>query len=112
MEPSASARSDGPPRGKARSRAWLACARRTFLAIVAFAASSCGGLTQSAGPSAIAIMPGVINRTDNKSLRFAMLKYGLDSFCQEITTRGAPLRLRDDQPSIGRFFPQRCDARV
>jgi hypothetical protein len=57
-------------------------------------------------------MPGVINRTDNKSLRFALLKYGLDSFCQEMTKRGAPLKLSDDQPSIGRFYPQRCDTRL
>ena len=64
------------------------------------------------GSSAVAIMPGVVNRTDNKSLRFAMLKYGLESFCQEMTARGAPLKLADEQPSIGRFFPQKCDARV
>ena len=32
----------------------------------------CAGLAQSSGPSALAIMPGVINRPDNKSLRFAM----------------------------------------
>lgn len=57
-------------------------------------------------------MPGVINRTDNKSLRFAMLKYGLDQFCSEMTARGAPLKLVDDQPTIGRFFPQQCDARI
>lgn len=72
----------------------------------------CAGLAQSSGPSALAIMPGVINRADNKSLRFAMLKYGLETFCQEMTKRGAPLKLSDDQPSIGRFFPQRCDTRL
>src|SRR3954470_5314367 len=74
--------------------------------------SSCSGLAQSTGPQALAIMPGVINRTDNKSLRFALLKYGLESFCQEMTKRGAPLKLSDDQPSVGRFFPQRCDTRL
>jgi hypothetical protein len=79
---------------------------------IAASAVSCGGLAQSMGPGAVAVMPGVINRPDNKSLRFAMLKYGLESFCQEMTARGAPLRMSDDQPSIGRFFPQRCDARV
>jgi hypothetical protein len=85
---------------------------RSLLAAFALSALSCGGLAQSMGPAAIAIMPGVINRTDNKSLRFAMLKYGLETFCQEMTTRGAALRLSDDQPSIGRFFPQRCDTRI
>ena len=79
-----------------------------------FAASggACSGMAQTTGPQALAIMPGVINRTDNKSLRFALLKYGLESFCQEMTKRGAPLKLADDQPSIGRFFPQRCDTRL
>ena len=74
--------------------------------------AGCAGLAQSSGPGALAIMPGVINRADNKSLRFALLKYGLESFCQEMTKRGAPLKLTDDQPSIGRFYPQRCDTRL
>jgi hypothetical protein len=74
--------------------------------------ASCAGMAQSAGTDVLAIMPGVINRTDNKSLRFAMMKYGLDSFCQEMLKRGAPLRLADDQPSVGRFYPQRCDSRL
>jgi hypothetical protein len=74
--------------------------------------AACSGFAQRTGPQALAIMPGVINRTDNKSLRFALLKYGLETFCQEMTKRGAPLKLADDQPSIGRFYPQRCDARL
>jgi hypothetical protein len=73
---------------------------------------ACSGFAQRTGPQALAIMPGVINRTDNKSLRFALLKYGLETFCQEMTKRGAPLKLADDQPSIGRFYPQRCDTRL
>jgi len=83
----------------------------SFLALALWAAA-CVGLAQSSGPQALAIMPGVINRTDNKSLRFALLKYGLENFCQEMTKRGAPLKLADDQPSVGRFFPQRCDTRL
>src|SRR5882672_2171327 len=75
-------------------------------------ATGCPGLAQTTGPQALAIMPGVINRTDNKSLRFALLKYGLETFCLEMTKRGAPLKLADDQPSIGRFYPQRCDTRL
>src|SRR5258708_15739111 len=76
------------------------------------AAAGCPSLAQTTGPQALAIMPGVINRTDNKSLRFALLKYGLETFCQEMTKRGAPLKFADDQPSIGRFYPQRCDTRL
>jgi len=69
--------------------------------------ASCSPTT--AGPHALAIMPGVINRTDNKSLRTAVLRYGLEEFCKEMTHRGAPLRLVDDSPPIGRFYAQRCD---
>jgi len=83
-----------------------------FCLVLGAVMASCAGLAQSTGPQALAIMPGVINRPDNKSLRFAMLKYGLESFCQEMTKRGAPLKLSDDQPSVGRFFPQRCDTRL
>lgn len=69
--------------------------------------ASCSPTTT--GPKALAIMPGVVNRTDNKSLRTAILRYGLEEFCKEMTHRGAPLRLVDDSPPIGRFFAQRCD---
>jgi hypothetical protein len=91
------------------------CRRRgAALVLLAFGAllSSCAGMAQGAGADVLAIMPGVINRPDNKSLRFAMLKYGLESFCQEMLKRGAPLKLADDQPSVGRFYPQRCDTRL
>ena len=74
--------------------------------------AGCGGVAQSVGPKALTLMPGVINRVDNKSLRFAMLKYGLDEFCVQMTLRGTPIRLADDQPSIGRFFPSRCETRT
>src|SRR5258706_2811375 len=73
---------------------------------------ACSGLARSTGPQALAIMPGVINRTDNKSLRFALLKNSLETFCQEMTKRGAPLNLADDHPSIGPFYPHRCDTRL
>jgi len=38
------------------------------------------------------------------TLRRAILRYGLDEFCSELTHRGAPLRLRDEDPVTGRFF--------
>jgi hypothetical protein len=74
--------------------------------------AGCSGFAQSSGPKALAIMPGVVNRPDNKSLRFAMLKYGLEEFCRQMTKRGAPLKLTDDTPTIGRFYPARCETRV
>jgi hypothetical protein len=87
-------------------------ARLATAAALAALAPSCAGLARSAGPKALSIMPGVINRLDNKSLRFALLKYGLDEFCTQMTRSGAPIKLADDQPSIGRFFPARCDSRI
>jgi hypothetical protein len=72
---------------------------------------ACGGLTKS-GPGAVAIMPGVVNRADNKSLRFAMLKYGLDEFCRQMLERSAPLKLADDTPAVGRFYTRRCEAKI
>jgi hypothetical protein len=74
--------------------------------------TACSGMMQSSGPKALALMPGVVNRADNKSLRFALLKYGLDTFCDEMKKRSAPLRFSEDQPSIGRFYTQSCDARI
>lgn len=80
---------------------------RTALVACSLGIAACSPTTS--GPRALSIMPGVVNRTDNKSLRLAMLKYGLEQFCEEMTHRGAPLRLVDDAPPIGRFFAQRCD---
>ena len=41
--------------------------------------------------------PGVINDPKNRSLRFDLLKFGLDQFCQEMKVRGAPLKVRDEE---------------
>jgi hypothetical protein len=90
----------------------LSLASLPFVAALAGAVSACSGLAQSGGAKALSIMPGVINRLDNRSLRFAMLKYGLDEFCTQMTRSGAPIKLADDQPSVGRFFPARCDSRI
>jgi hypothetical protein len=104
------------PHSQPQSRAGAAGGGRHLAALVLLALglflASCAGMAQGAGADVLAIMPGVINRPDNKSLRFSMLKYGLESFCQEMLKRGAPLKLADDQPSVGRFYPQRCDTRL
>jgi len=54
---------------------------------------------------------GVVNNPSNKSLRFDMLKFGLNEFCNELMLRGAPLRLSDGQPVIGRYFGESCQAK-
>lgn len=56
--------------------------------------------------------PGVINDPKNKSLRFDLLKFGLDQFCREMRERGAPLKLRDGEPVLGRFFADGCNSQI
>ena len=68
---------------------------------------------ESVGARSIAILgAGVVNNPGNKSLRFDILKFGLDNFCQEMLKGGAPLKLADDQPVIGRFFADSCQSQV
>jgi len=55
---------------------------------------------------------GVVNDPANKSLRFDMLKFGLDSFCHEMLKSGTPLKLADDNPVVGRFFATSCQSQV
>ncbi len=45
-------------------------------------------------------------------MRFDLIRWGLDQFCRELTQRGTPLRLTDDQPVIGRYFAQECSASI
>ena len=56
--------------------------------------------------------PGRVNDPKNKSLRFDILKFGLEEFCREMTRRGAPLKLNDSDPVIGRFFADTCSSQV
>lgn len=80
----------------------------------------CFGLLSSGCPnketlgfSAISVLgEGVINDPKNKSLRFDLLKFGLDRFCEEMKVRGIPLKLRDDEPVLGRFFAESCESRI
>lgn len=55
---------------------------------------------------------GVVNDPANRSLRFDMLKFGLDQFCEEMLKGGAPLKLADDQPVTGRFFASSCQSQI
>jgi hypothetical protein len=56
--------------------------------------------------------PGVINDPANRSLRFDLLKFGLDSFCQEMLERGTGLKLSDGEPTLGRFFADTCSSQI
>lgn len=55
---------------------------------------------------------GVVNDPRNKSLRFDLLKFGLDQLCRVMTRQGIPLRMRDDEPVSGRFFADTCGSQV
>lgn len=87
---------------------------RTLVALLAMAVvcqTACN--KEKLGVRAIGVLgPGVINDPRNKSLRFDILKFGLEQFCYEMTRRGAPLKLEDDQPVMGRFFATNCQSRV
>jgi hypothetical protein len=55
---------------------------------------------------------GVVNDPANKSLRFDMLKFGLDRFCEEMLKAGAALKLNDQEPVLGRFFAESCQSQI
>jgi len=78
-----------------------------FLAVSAPGCASCSG----AGQGLLGVMPGAINDPGNRSLRRAILQYGLDQFCQQMTTHNAPLTMTADAPNIGRFYPRTCAQR-
>jgi hypothetical protein len=68
---------------------------------------------ESLGASTLSVLgAGVINDPANRSLRFDMLKFGLDSFCAGMLSGGAALKLGDDEPVVGRFFADSCQSQV
>jgi hypothetical protein len=70
-----------------------------------------GTLGAACGQSSLAIMPGVINDPANRSLRRSIFSYAIGELCQEMQRRSVPLKLRDEDPSIGRFYPSACSVR-
>jgi hypothetical protein len=65
------------------------------------------------GDSSLRVLgAGVVNDPANKSLRFDMLKFGLERFCEEMKKSGAPLKLSDSEPVLGRFFAESCQSEV
>jgi hypothetical protein len=62
----------------------------------------------SCGQTLISLMPGVVNDPANLSLRREIFRYGLGEMCTEMLRRSVPLRLRDEEPHNGRFFPAAC----
>lgn len=55
---------------------------------------------------------GILNDPKNRSLRFDLLKFGLESFCTEMRKRGVALKLSDEHPVMGRFFAKDCQSEI
>ncbi len=53
---------------------------------------------------------GTINEPDKLSMRRAMLRKAMGDVCKQMTGRNVPLRLSNDSPVIGRFYPKQCTA--
>lgn len=74
--------------------------------------SSCGG-QEALGVRAMSVVSaGVINDPSNKTLRFDLLEFGMKRFCVEMQRRGAPIKLSDHQPVLGRFFADGCHTQI
>jgi hypothetical protein len=76
-----------------------------FLLSIAAACAACS-------PNTVCKIGGPINDPSNRTLRRSLMSFGLGQFCQQMTTRNAPLVLGPGAPVIGRFFPQHCTQQV
>src|SRR5882724_8279834 len=84
-----------------------------LLLVLAVAGAPGCASNDSLGSHAVTVLgAGVMNDPANKSLRFDILKFGLDSFCGEMLKGGAPLKFGDDEPVVGRFFADSCESQV
>ncbi len=74
--------------------------------------AACGS-RESMGDGSLRVLgAGVVNDPANKSLRFDVLKFGLDRFCEEMLKAGTALKLSDQEPVVGRFFAESCQSQV
>lgn len=71
-----------------------------------FGALACSGC----GATAVCRTIG-INDPGNRTMRREALSYGLGEFCKQMLSRNAPLKLADDAPIAGRFYPTSCHTR-
>jgi hypothetical protein len=80
--------------------------RRLLQVVVIALGLSCLGA--SCAQTGLAIMPGVLNNPSNRTLRRQIFGFAVDQLCKEMQRRSIPLKLRDTDPAIGRFFPTGC----
>ena len=87
-------------------------ARIAALALLSGLPLACAS-RESVGTSSVSILgAGVVNDPANKSLRFDLLKFGLDGFCKEMLAAGVPLKMSDDEPVMGRFQASACQSQI
>jgi hypothetical protein len=65
-------------------------------------------LGATCGQGSLAVLPGVVNNPGNLTLRREILSFGTSQLCAEMRKRSIPLRLRDEDPATGRFYPTSC----
>ena len=84
-------------------RAAIQALRRVLT--IAVAASFIGA---SCGQGMLSVMPGVVNDPKNTALRRAIIAYGTREICGQIMQSGVGIKLREEDPSTGRFFVGSC----
>jgi hypothetical protein len=77
---------------------------------LALCLSLAGTVCGACGQGALGVMPGVVNDPGNLSLRRGILAFATGQICTEMRKRSIPLRLRDEDPVTGRFYPGTCVA--
>ncbi|HXX69405.1 MAG TPA: hypothetical protein VEK07_19625 [Polyangiaceae bacterium] len=80
--------------------------------VLALATPAGACVASGCSPNSICAVAGPINDPSNRTLRRNIMSFGLGQFCQQMTTRDAPLTLSPDAPIVGRFFPQHCTQQV
>jgi hypothetical protein len=78
----------------------------TLLLLLACALSTTG--CTSCGQQVLCALRGPVNDPSNLSLRRSILAMGLSEFCHQMLMHNAPLKMTDESPVIGRFYPQHC----
>lgn len=83
-----------------------------LLAVMAVASSGCASREAMGQRSLTILGAGVVNDPKNRSLRFDLLKFGLERFCAEMSARGLALKMSDDEPVMGRFYASACNTQT
>jgi hypothetical protein len=76
--------------------------------MLALSGLALGSLGANCGQQGLAVLPGVVNNPQNRTLRRELFAFATSELCDEMKNRSLPLKMRDADPSIGRFFPVAC----